>query len=341
MHEGFLKDIEAVDLRVVAKDATSLYLEELHRQGASGPFVAQMEEDARREKTAAPGGESLDTLLKEADFGFGCILFPKDLAARSPKLKWFHIGGVGLDNCLDADVFDGRVTVTNSSGAIAVPIAEHVMGYMFMLAKNALRLCRDKTEHRWERFQTIELNGKTVGIVGMGAIGTEIARMAKGIGMRVLATRRSATRRERGVGYVDELYGYDELTEMLGASDFVALALPLTPESRDLIGERELRVMKPSAFIVNISRGEIIDEAMLVRALREGWIAGAGLDVTTMEPLPPNSDLWDLPNVFISGHMAGSTDQRPHWVSRLFCDNLKKYISGEPLRNVVTRERGY
>ncbi|MBI2910290.1 MAG: D-2-hydroxyacid dehydrogenase [Chloroflexi bacterium] len=345
LHEDFINDIRRADPGVVAKDACGLFAEELRQDGVKGPLVAWLEEGVQRDLAYGidfgTRGESLDALLSEAEVVFAMLRWPRNILSRAPGLKWLHYGGTGMEAHMDSEVFDGRITVTNARGAIAIPIAEHIMSFVFMLAKNEPRLSRAKGEKRWERFQTIELTGKTLGIVGMGAIGGELSRMAKGIGMKVIASRRSATQKEHGVGHFDEVYPRDALLEMLSESDFVALALPLTPESRQLIGEREFRAMKPTAFIVNVSRGEIIDEPALMQALKEGRISGAGLDVFENEPLPADSELWDMPNVLISPHMAGTSDRRSHHISRQFCDNLRRYLSGQPLFNIVTREKGY
>lgn len=187
----------------------------------------------------------------------------------------------------------------------------------------------------------MELRDRTVGIIGLGAIGGEVARLAKGIGMKVIATRRSATRRESGVFGVDELYPYLDLLQMLSESDLVVIAAPLTAETRGMIGEAELRAMRPTAYLINVARGPIINQSALIKALREGWIAGAGLDVFETEPLPPDSELWDLPNVILSSHMAGSTDRRSQRVLGLFCENLRRYLAGEQLLNVIDRQQGY
>ncbi|MBI2906703.1 MAG: D-2-hydroxyacid dehydrogenase [Chloroflexi bacterium] len=344
-YEGFLKDLQAVDPRVVARDATGLFLDELRRDGITDPMIPRIEEMVQRDGALGvdPGteGRSLDSLLSEAEVAFGVIMWPKNIISRAPGLKWFHIGGTGIDRYVNSEIFDGRITVTNSRGVLAVPIAEYVMAFIFTLAKNIPRLRRAKLERRWERFDTIELAGGTLGIIGMGAIGTQVARMAKGVGMKVIATRRSANRHEHGIGHVDEVYPRNDLLEMLAESDFLVLALPLTAETRKLVGEPELRAMKPTAHLINVSRGPIIDEPVLIRALQEGWIAGAGLDVFEKEPLPLESELWGMPNVIFSHHMAGKTDRRGYHISRLFCENLTRYVSGQPLFNIVSRGRGY
>ncbi|MBI2907446.1 MAG: D-2-hydroxyacid dehydrogenase [Chloroflexi bacterium] len=351
MHEGFLSDLEAVSPRIVARDACALFVEELRREGAgentwtTPNMIDMLEKDVQNDLAlqveTRTEGRTLDSLLGEAEVIFANIIWPKSLLSRAPSLKWLQLSGTGIDRYLESEVLDGRIIVTSSHGATAVPIAEHIMGFVFGLAKNIPRIVQNKGDRRWERFMNVELSGKTMGVVGMGAIGSNLARMAKGIGMRVVATRRHATRRERNVGDVDEVFPSSDLLNILEESDFVALALPLTEETRKLIGEKELRAMKPSSYIINVSRGPIIDEAVLVRALKEGWIAGAGLDVFEREPLPPESELWEMPNVIISSHMAGYTSMRATHVTRIFVENLRRYVSGQPLINVVTRDKRY
>lgn len=342
MHESFLREIEAVDPSIVARDATGLFAQELRAEGT--PDRA-LEEEARRDMALGldPGtnGQSLDSLLKKAEVMFATFKYPRNVLSRARGLRWCQFQGSGIDKYVNTEIMDGRIAVTNSREASGIPIGEHIMGFVFALAKNTRGLCEAQAERRWgPALQTTELNGKTMCIVGMGAIGTQAARIARGIGMRVIATSRSA-KRKHNVGDFDEVYPREDLIDMLAQADFVALTLPLTKETRSMIGERELRAMRPTARLINTSRGQIVEEATLIRALKEGWIAGAGLDVFEKEPLPADSEIWNLTNVILSPHMAAMTDQRSHHISRLFCENLRRYIAGEPLVNIVTRERGY
>jgi phosphoglycerate dehydrogenase-like enzyme len=179
-----------------------------------------------------------------------------------------------------------------------------------------------------------------VGIIGLGHIGREVARLSKAFGMRVIATRRSATKLGRA-RYVDRLMPSKQLQSLLAESDFIAICVPYTPETYHLIGEKELGIMKPTAYLINIARGGIIDEEALIRALDEKRIAGAGLDVTAREPLPTKSRLWDLDNVILSPHVAGGMEDYVVHATELFCENLRRYIAGKKLRNVIDRKRGY
>jgi len=343
LSHDYLEDIAAADARISVKDGTEQFIAELQRKGRKGRLMNMLLEEVGREyNRQAPGAqEDLDAMLAQAEVIFGALLFPENLLARAPKLKWIHIGTVGINVYLSTGIFDGNVTVTNSKGSTAIPIAEHAIAFMFMLARNAPRLLDNKQNRRWEQFVTRELSDKTVGIIGLGAIGGEVARLAKGIGMKVLATRKSAAKRESGIFGVDELYPSSDLLQMLTESDFVVVAAALTEETERMIGERELRAMKPTAYVINVARGQIIDQAALIKALKEGGIAGAGLDVFESEPLPPDNELWELPNVILSSHSSAWTDRRSQRVVGLFGENLRRYLAGEQPLNVIDRQKGY
>ena len=338
LHPGYPDEIAAVDPRVSAKDGLPALVAELKKKGVTGVNL---------ERLAAQAGpiynpkEDMDALLAEAEVVFGTIIFPDNMYKRAPNLKWVHIANVGVDRFLGGELFDGKATITNSRGGLATPIAEHVLTFMLMLAQNAPRLMANKQKRQWDRFNTMEIWDRTVGIIGMGAIGNEIIRLTRGVGMRVVATRRSATKREAGKDGVDMVFPVNELPDMLHECDFVVIAAPLTNETRHMISDAQFKAMKPSSYIINIGRGPIIDEPALIRALKEGRIAGAGLDVFETEPLPVESELWGMPNVLISSHGAGVSDRRSQRLVKMFCDNLKRYVNGQELFNVVTRDKAY
>ncbi|RLC63970.1 MAG: D-2-hydroxyacid dehydrogenase [Chloroflexi bacterium] len=284
--------------------------------------------------------EQFDAHLAEAEIIYGARP-PKNVIARAPKLKWIQTTDAGVDSFLDSDIIESSVIVTNTSGGVhAVSIAECVLEMMLMFVKKMPLCFQLKQERQWKMFNLTVLHSKTVGIVGLGSIGRQVARLSKAFGMRVLATRRS-TRSATRTRSVDMLFSQDQLPQLLSDSDFVVLALPLTPETNNLIGEEELRAMKPTAYLINIARGNIVDEATLTRALEENWIAGAGLDVFVTEPLPIESRLWELPNVIFSPHVAAEIEDYDLQATRLFADNLRRYLSGKRLRNVVDKKRGY
>ena len=259
------------------------------------------------------------------------------LLARVPNLRWIHTISAGVDHLLFPELRESDAILTNASGVFNIPIAETVMAYILAVVKRLPEFWAHQREHRWEKLPLRELRGLTVGIVGMGDIGTEVARLCRAFGMRVLGLRR----RPAPSDLADEVLPPDRLQDLLARSDFVVIAVPLTAETRGMIGRAELAAMKPDAWLVNISRGAIVDEEALVEALREGRIGGACLDVFAQEPLPPESPLWDMPNVIITPHNSWSS---PHIEEReiaLFLENLRRYVAGEPLLNVVDKQAGY
>jgi len=285
--------------------------------------------------------ERLAVVLAETEVIFTNPIIPADVVKRAPNLRWLQLTSAGVDRLLDSPLVRSQVAVTTASGIHAVTISEYVLGAMLAFAKGFMRAMRSQMDARWSAYPPQELEGQTVGIVGMGAIGSRVAELSHAFGMRVLAIRRSVERRTPGEGPVDELLPPTGLPYLLTESDYVVLAVPLTPESTRLIGEAELRAMKPSAVLINIARGAVIDEGVLIRALKEHWIGGAALDVFEREPLPSDSELWGLDNVLVTPHISGGTPRYMDRAVGLFCNNLRLYLAGEPLRNVVDPARGY
>jgi len=283
--------------------------------------------------------KGLDTLLAQAEVVYG-FRPPKNVVARAPKLKWYQAMSAGVDRFLDNELRQSSVIMTTVSGMHATPISEFVLELMLMFVKQAPLCFRLKQERQWIDFTPAVLRTKTVGIVGLGSIGREVARLAKAFGMRVITTRRS-TKRVARARYADILLPREQLPYLLSESDFVVLTLPLTSETNKLIEEEELRTMKPTAYLINVARGNIVDEEALIRALGENWIAGAGLDVFADEPLPTENRLWELPNVIFSPHVAGATEDYNIRATELFCENLRRYLNGKKLLNVVNKKKGY
>ncbi len=263
------------------------------------------------------------------------------VAARVPTLRWIHTALAGADKWVEAKILETGITFTTSRGTPGVTIGEYVIMLMLMMAKHAHLLILNQAKHFWltyARFPTIsELCGQTVGIVGLGGVGRHTAKLAKAFGMRVLAYDPYVSAGE--VQDVD--YMCKELHQLLTESDFVVIGAPLTKETWHLFGEAEFRVTKRTAHIVNTSRGALIDEVALVKALKEGKLAGAALDVFELEPLPPESELWDMPNVIISPHVSGGSTARWGRTVDLFCENLKRYLAREKLINVYDPDKGF
>ena len=283
-------------------------------------------------------------LAKDADIllaGF----FSLELFKAAKRLKWIQTLYAGVDMFLHPEVVKSPVVITNASGVNSTAVSDQVIGMMLCLNRKLHVFIRDQAMRKWKTddmeliSQMEELSGKTAGIVGLGRIGSEIAKKAKCLGMKVIATRRnpSAPKPE----YVDKLVPSENLQELLGDSDFVIIQIPLTKDTEGMFGEKQLRSMKRTAYLVNASRGDIIKEDKLIEALKEGWIAGAALDTFATEPLPPDSPLWNMPNVIITPHVAGLTPKYMKRLTDLFLENLKRFMNNEPLINVVDKNRGY
>ncbi|MCX6050452.1 MAG: D-2-hydroxyacid dehydrogenase [Chloroflexi bacterium] len=284
--------------------------------------------------------QTIEQALDEIEIAFK--EFPQPLITKAPKLRWLQLWSAGADWLLRyPEITKLDLTVTNSSGVHAIPISEHILAYLFAFARDLPNAIRSQTEHKWRRSdwkQIFELAGKTMVLIGVGAIGERTASMANALGMRVLGVRRDPSASVPGV---EAMCSTDQLLEVLPQADFVVLTVPVTPETKSMMGETELRTMKTSAYIVNIGRGGTIDEAALIRALQEKWIAGAGLDVFANEPLPADSPLWAMENVIVTSHYAGNTPKYDERAMAIFLDNLQHYMAGEPLRNVVDKRLGY
>jgi len=281
----------------------------------------------------------LNALLPQAEVAFG-LKFPDDMIKRAPNLKWIQVFLAGIDGFKAKRLLPDHVVFTKTAGIQGTAMAEAVIVRMLMFAKQMPIYSQQKLSKTWERAESITLRGKTLGILGLGNVGKELARLGKAFGMMVIANRRSAKKVGRAQN-VDLLLPSSHLHQLLEQSDFVVLTLPLTSDTEKMIGAKEFDIMKNSAYIINISRGQIIDEEALVKALENKQIAGAGLDVFAVEPLPQESVLWDMPNVIISPHVAASMDGYPELATELFCENLKRYISDKKLLNVVDKKTGY
>jgi phosphoglycerate dehydrogenase-like enzyme len=274
---------------------------------------------------------------------------PANWRILAPKLRWLQFPGAGVDSLASTGLLDADsgVIVTTAAGIHATNISEYVFGSMLMFNWNWPQMVRLQDAHVWARSATWyhlrghELAGQTLGIVGLGSIGRRIAQLGHAFDMRVLGTRRSIQNQGDQESDVDQSFPPEQLHELLRLSDYVVISVPLTRITEKLIGETELRIMRRNAYLVNISRGRVIDEQALVRALREGWIAGAGLDVTEEEPLPSESPLYSMPNVILTPHISGNSAHYDTRLAALFADNLKRYCIGQQLRNRYDPSRGY
>jgi phosphoglycerate dehydrogenase-like enzyme len=307
-----------------------------------------------RQHNAASAQEVPPHLWDEVEVLYTMTVVPDP--SLVPELRWVQLHSAGVNHLRDTWLWDSDVTLTTVSGVHAPTMAEYVLMMMLAFAHRLRRMLDYQAQAewpsaRWKKFVPQELRGATVGVVGYGSIGREVGRLAHAFGMRVLGLRHGG-----GTGSetyelpelmgqpgaeADQLVTSEGLLSMLPECDYIVLAVPYTSAAHHMIGERALRLMKPTAVLINIARGSVVDEVALVRALQEGWIAGAALDVFEREPLPEDSPLWKMNNVIISPHVAGFTPHYDDRATALFAENLRRYLSGKPLLNRVERGREY
>ncbi len=265
------------------------------------------------------------------------------LLARAPELRWVHSVAAGVERLLSPAARARGLVITNGRGVFSRPIAEYVLMMVLAVNRRLPELLELAAERTWQPLEGRELRDTTLGIVGFGSIGRTIAELAVPLGPRILATRRSAAP-PAGEGPLPpgvEVGGPETFGDVMAASDFVILALPLTPETEDLVDDRALARMKPNAWLINVSRGRLIVDRALLRALRDGSIGGAVLDAFRDEPLGPESPWYGLPNVLVTPHTAWSSGRVLDRTVELFAENLARHVAGAPLLNVVDAGAGY
>ncbi len=265
-----------------------------------------------------------------------------DFPARVPRLRWIQASSSGIGQWVRRlGIVDSPIVVTNAAGLHSVALAEYVLFAMLYFAKRWPHMVAEQRAHHYERCAIDTLEGKTLGIVGLGNVGRTVARVAHSMGVRVIGSRRSPAEHASQDNGVAALYGPESLRSLLAESDYVVLSVPHTAETVRLLGEAELACMRPGAVLINIARGSVVDEPALIAALRSGHLGGAALDVFATEPLPADSPLWDMPNVLITPHSMSTATSENERLTALFADNLRRYLAGEPLRNVIDKVRGY
>jgi phosphoglycerate dehydrogenase-like enzyme len=307
-----------------------------------------LKEAAATEAVVVTTADELSVHFPDAEILCSDII-PANWRTLAPRLRWLQFPGAGVDSLATTGLLDANsdVLVTTAAGVHAETISEYVFGSMLMFNRNWPQMVRLQDEHVWARSATWyhlggrELAGQTLGIIGLGNIGRRIAQLGRAFGMRVLGTRRSIHYSGDQEPDVDQSFPPEQLHELLRLSDYVVISVPLTRETEKLIGEIELRIMRPNTYLVNIARGQVIDEQALISALREGWIAGAGLDVTEEEPLPSESPLYSMPNVILTPHISGNSAHYDTRLAALFADNLKRYRISQQLQNRYEPLRGY
>ena len=278
----------------------------------------------------------------EADIVLNAWLSGRELRALWPfltKIRWVHNLSAGVEHVLTPEAIASPVPLTNGRGVFADSLGEFVLGAIFFFAKDFRRMLKNQQAGRWEPFDVEWVRGKTLGIVGFGAIGREAARLARGVGMNILAVRRRPYAGDNELAH--EVFSPERLQEMLARCDYVAVAAALTNETRGLIGERELAAMKRTAVLMNVGRGPVIVESALIRALRQGLLRGAALDVFDREPLPDGHPFYQMENVLLSPHTGDHTAGWVELAMDVFFENFEHFTKGEPLVNIVDKSAGY
>ncbi|HLI08668.1 MAG TPA: D-2-hydroxyacid dehydrogenase [Ktedonobacteraceae bacterium] len=307
----------------------------------------ELREAARMDVLCVTRDEDFINNLKRAEIVCSYRM-PENWHELAPHLRWLQYPGAGVDALLPTGLLaaDSGVIVTTASGIHATTISEYVFGSMLMFNWNWPEMVRLQESHVWAHSASWyhlggrELEGQTLGVIGLGHIGRRVAVLGRAFGMRVLGMRHSAHQGEEDRD-VDQLFAPEQLHEMLPLCDYIVLAVPLTSQTEGMIGEAELRLMKPNAYLVNVARGRVVDEVALTRALQERRIAGAGLDVTEPEPLPPESPLYTMQNVILTPHISGVSLYYDQRLTALFANNLRRYRAGQPLLNRYDPARGY
>jgi len=287
--------------------------------------------------------ESLSGLAENADAILYCMgpgIPLKTVWEIAPRVQWVHSLSAGLESILFPALAESTVPMTNGRGVFKDSLGEFVVASILHFAKDLRRMVRNQEAARWEQFDVEMVAGKTMGVIGYGEIGRAAAVRAHALGMKIHAIRRRPQLSEEDP-IVEKTFSIAERAEMLAGVDYLLVAAPLTGETRGLVGEAELKRMKPSAVVMNVGRGPVIDEAALIAALQNGTIKGAALDVFDKEPLPDGHAFWGMQNVLLSPHCADHTATWTDEAMQFFLENLRRFQSGEPLWNLVDKKSGY
>jgi phosphoglycerate dehydrogenase-like enzyme len=291
-----------------------------------------------------PDYQRVDAEIRDTDIAITWSIKPEQVRA-APKLRWIHSPAAAVHTLIIPEIVNRDILITNSREVHGPVVAEHVIALIFALAKKIPDAVRLQQKHEWgqqpmwdELPRVREIAGATVGLIGLGAIGCAVAKSAKALGMRVIAAREHP---EKGTEAADQIFGPAQLDEVFRQSDYVVLAAPFTVSTTALASAQRLALMKPDACLINVGRGQLIDEVALAAALLEKKIGGAALDVFPKEPLAPESPLWDLPNLLITPHTAALTAKIWERHYTLFAGNLHRYLNGQPLLGIVDKRKGY
>lgn len=304
------------------------------------PYVDRLTADGLYERcdftVVAPGAEPDAAVLQNAE-----VLFsmgpPPGLLAKMPRLKVIQSLTAGVDHWLARKDLKPDHTLIAARGTHRIQVPENILGALFHITKKYHQIALQQAESRWQRSVSDTLAGKTLGILGLGAIGHQVAMKAAALEMRVIGTKRTP----EPVAGVGKVYGFGETDKVLAESDYVVVLLPVTPLTENYLNSARIAKMKPSAWLINFARGAIIVDDDLIAAVKAKTIAGAVLDVFRTEPLPSEHPFWKTPGIWVLPHIGGYHPDRDSWVAELLSDNIQRYLDGQPLREVVDRERGY
>jgi D-2-hydroxyacid dehydrogenase (NADP+) len=305
-------------------------------------YIARISEHMRgHEFVICEDVDSIKREIVDADVLI-CWRVTPEVFACATKLKWIQFGSAGIDHTIFAQLQTSEVTLTTMSGIHAIPVAEHVIGLMLAMTRRLDLAMKLQVERRYERDEiaatAAEMRGTTIGIVGLGKIGLSIARLARAFGMRVLGTKRTPAGDFEGV---ERVYEPDDLRKMLPHVDYLVLTVPLTASTHEFIRRGEIALMRQGSYLVNIARGAMVNHEALGDALASGKLAGAALDVFPEEPLPPDSPLYDFPNVILTPHTASSSESYAIRAADVFQRNFRAFVAGTTMVNVYDRKRGY
>lgn len=289
-----------------------------------------------------PNYQGIDDEIADADIAIAWSLRGEQIA-RARRLRWIHSTAAAVHALMSSELRASDIVVTNARAVHGPVVAEHALALMFAMAKRLPQAALFQSQKHWAQreigaLQTRELRESTVTIVGMGTIGSELARLAKALGMRVIGVRRNPV---RGGNSADEVYAFHEINQALAEGDFLVLAAPVTEQTRHMMNAERFRLLKPTAYVINVSRGVLMDENALVTALAEERFAGAALDVTEHEPLLPDSPLWTHEKVFITPHIGGYAQKMWERHYKIYAQNLQRYLAGQPLLWTVDKQAGY
>jgi len=300
--------------------------------------VEQIQAAAPDWEVVDAGQERVAEELLAADIfcGHAKVPVPWDDVVRQGRLVWIQSSAAGMDHCLVPSVIESDIVVTSASGVLRDQVAEHCVAILTGLLRNLPTFFRQQQRHQFVRRPTRDLHHSTIGIVGLGGVGRRVAEVLSAFKTRILATDLFPVDRP---GHVEQLWPADRLDDLLSEVDILILCVPLNDQTRGMIAAAQLARMRPGSILVNMARGPLVVESALVSALQSGHLSGAGLDVTETEPLAPDSPLWDLPGVLITPHVAGQSARRIDKMTAFFCENLRRWRSGQPLLNLLTDKR--